>query len=404
MARYGFIARTRLGQSQKGTVEAPDPESAISILQGRDLVVISVSEQKLGPATIGTGKTYHKSVKASDLVIFARSLAAMTEAGLPLLRALEIVGDQARSRRLGSAIGDMVRDIRGGSSFRDAIAKHPTIFSAFWVSLVETGEASGQLTNGLEQIAIHLEKSGVIHRKVISAMIYPLILMGVATVAILIFMLKIIPTFATLYQGLGSNLPLITRIVIGVCDFLTKFFPLVVGFCVLGWFSFSFYINTPVGRWQFDKLKLRLPLFGTLLQSVVAQRFSSNLGTLLKAGVPILHALDISIATCNNKVVASVLENMRSGVREGRPLAEPLSRTDIFPPMVSQMIAVGEQTGKLSTMLDEVAHYYEEQVNTAVDRLTAMLEPIMLIGMGLVIGILVVSMYMPIFQISSTVK
>ena len=404
MARYAFVARTRLGQAQRGTIDAADPESAIAILQGRDLVVISVNEQRSGPAMIGGGKSLHTSVKAADLVIFARSLAAMTEAGLPLLRALEVVGEQARSKRLHDAISDMVRDIRGGSSFRDAIAKHPAIFSAFWVSLVETGEASGQLTRGLEQIAVHLEKSGAIQRKVVSALIYPAILMGVAAVAILIFVLKIIPTFASLYANLGGELPLLTKIIISSCSFLVRYFPIFCAIGILLWLSFSFYVSTPAGRWQFDKLKLRMPLSGPLLQCVAAQRFTSNLGTLLKAGVPILHAMDISIATCENKVVASVLEHMRSGVREGRPLAEPLSRTDIFPPMVSQMIAVGEQTGKLSTMLEEVADYYEEQVNTAVDRLTTLLEPIMLIGMGLVIGTLVVSMYLPIFQISSTLK
>ncbi|MCM8811820.1 MAG: type II secretion system F family protein [Candidatus Omnitrophica bacterium] len=403
MARYSFVARTRLGQPEKGTIEAPDPESAISILQGRDLVVISVHESKTGPVMIGGGKSYHKSVKAADLVIFARSLAAMTEAGLPLLRAMEVVGEQARSKKLQSAINDMTRDIRGGSSFRDAIAKHPTIFSPFWVSLVETGEASGQLTRGLEQIATHLEKAGAIQRKVVSALIYPAILTLVAVVAVLVFVLKIIPTFASLYAGLGTNLPLVTRMVMAACNTMVRFFPLFLGAVILSWLCFSFYVGTPMGRWQFDKFKLRVPLIGPLLQNVSAQRFTSNLATLLKAGVPILHALDISITTCENKVVASVLEHMRAGVREGRSLAEPLSRTDIFPSMVSQMIAVGEQTGKLSSMLEEVSEYYEEQVNTAVERLTSMLEPIMLIGMGLVIGTLVVSMYLPVFQISSAV-
>ncbi len=404
MPRYAFIARTRVGQSQKGTIEAPNPDEAISILQGRDLVVVSIEEHHAGPATIGIGHRFHKTVRAADLIIFARSLAAMSEAGLPLLRALEVVGEQTRSKRLQSAINDMVRDIRGGSTFRDAVAKHPNIFSPFWISLVETGEASGQLTKGLDQIAIHLEKQGAIQRKVVSALVYPAVLVLVAVFAILIFILKIIPTFATLYAIMGTELPLLTKIVISSCSFLGHYFPLFIGAALLSWFSCKFYISTPVGRWQFDKLKLRLPLFGPLLQAVAAERFASNLGTLLKAGVPILHALEISIATSDNKVVASLLEHMRTSVREGRPLADPLSRTDIFPAMVSQMVAVGEQTGKLSTMLDEVAEYFDEQVNTAVDRLTTLLEPVMLIGMGLVIGTLVVSMYLPIFTLSQAVR
>ncbi len=403
MPQYDFVVRTRTGRSEKGVLEAPNSDEAVSILQARELVVVSISEHRAGPVTLGRGQKYHVGVKAHDLVIFARSLATMTEAGLPLLRAMEIVGEQTRSKRLYNAIAQMVKDIRGGPTFRDAIAKQPSVFSIFWVSLVETGEASGQLTKALEQVAIHLEKAGAIQRKVVSALIYPAILLLVAIVAILIFTLKIIPTFASLYSSFGAKLPTLTLLVLGASTLVRKYFLIVVASTLATWFLLSRYIMTKPGRWQLDKLKLRLPIFGTLFQAVAAERFASNLGTLLKAGVPILHALEIVIDTCENKVVASVLEHMRAGVREGRPLAEPLSRTDIFPVMVAQMISVGEQTGKLSSMLEEVAQYYEEQVATAVERMTTLLEPVMLIGMALVIGTLVVSMYLPIFQLSSAV-
>ncbi len=375
------------------------------MLQARDLVVISVSEGTVArPTSLGLGQRFHNRVKGGDLVIFARSLSAMTEAGMPLLRAMEIIGAQTRSRQMGLCIQEMVRDIRGGSTFRDAIAKHPEIFSPFWIGLVESGEASGQLTKSLEQIATHLEKSGAIQRKVISALMYPAVLLVVAIGAILVFTLKIIPTFADLFGSFGAKLPALTQMVIVLSKLLRTFFPLLILLGMGGWFLFLFYINTKQGRWQFDKFKLRAPVFGPVTQGIAAQDFASNLGTLLKAGVPILHALEIIISTCGNTVVASVLQHVRTSVREGRPLADPLSQTDVFPIMVSQMVAVGEQTGKLSNMLEELARYYEEEVSTAVERMTTLLEPIMLLGMGGVIGVLVIAMYLPIFQISQVVR
>ncbi len=402
MPHYAYVVRNRAGRAEKGTLEAHNPDEAVSILQGRDLIVVSLQEHQPTPATLGQIRRFHQSVKAQDLVVFARSLAAMTEAGLPILKALEVVGSQTRSRRLSSALEEMARAIRGGSTFQEAISRHPTIFSPFWVSLIETGEASGQLTKCLEQIASFLERTGSTQRKVVSAMIYPGILVTVAIIAIFIFTLKIIPTFGALFSSFGAELPFLTRIVIRFSDLLRRYLLIFVVATGLFLVLFRRYAKTPQGRWQIDRMKLRLPLFGPLFQGVTTEQFASNLGTLLKAGVPILHAMEITIDTCDNKVVASVLEHMRAAVREGRPLAEPLSKTDVFPVMVPQMIAVGEQTGKLATMLDELAKYYSEQVETLIARMTSLLEPILLIGMGLVIGILVISMYMPIFQLYNT--
>ncbi len=405
MAQFAYQARSRSGKLEKGTIEAPTSDEAISILQTRDLLVVTIHEQQGAAPTLSMrSKRFHRGVTTSDLLIFARSLSAMTEAGLPLLRAMETTQSQLRSQKLNSALLTMVQDIRGGSTFRDAMAKHTTIFSPFWISLVETGEASGQLTKALEQIAIHLEKSGAIQRKVVSALMYPAVLFFVSIVAIFIFTLKIIPTFASMFASFGADLPLLTQMVIHLSNVLRRYFVLIIAATVGGGFLLSNYLRTKQGRWQFDKLRLQVPLFGPVFQGVAAEQFASNLGTLLKAGVPILHALDIVITTCENKVIAALIENMKAGVREGRPLAEPLGQTDLFPPMVAQMLAVGEQTGKLPDMLGEISHYYEEQVTTAVERMTTLLEPIMLVGMGLVIGTLVISMYLPIFQLTSVVK
>lgn len=398
MPPYTYVARNRLGRVDKGTLEAPNSEEAVSILQGRDLIVISCNESRTKTPTLGGWRGYHRGVRNSDLVTFARSLAAMTEAGLPLLRSMEVLEEQTRSRRLSTAIGEMLRDIRGGSTFRDAMARHPKVFSPFWVSLVETGEASGHLTKALEQIGSHLEKAGSVRRKVVTAMIYPCILIAVAIGAILVFTLKIIPTFASLYANLGGRLPGLTLVVMAFSNLLRRFFPIFLAVAVALGFLFRWYLHTEKGRWQFDRLKLGLPILGPLFQSVAVEEFGSNLGTLLKAGVPILHALEIVTATCRNTVIASVLENARISVREGRSLAEPFTRTDLFPPMVAQLVSVGEQTGKLSTMLEEIARHYEEQVSTTLERLTSLLEPALLIGMAVVIGTLLISMYLPIFS------
>ena len=407
MPQYAYQARTATGRREHGFVEASSAEEAVSILQNRELLVISIQEkQQVVQALGGKGirRRFHQGASQTDLVFFARSLAAMLQAGLPLLRALETIETQVRSRKLSAVILEIVRDIRGGSTFRDALAKHPNLFSPFWISLVETGEASGQLAKSLEQIAIYLEKASAIRGKVISALIYPAILASVAVIAILIFTLKIIPTFASLYASFGAQLPLLTRIIIGFSGFLRRYFLLAAAITALACVLFSLYINTRQGRWWWDGLKLRFPIFGPIFQAASAERFAANLGTLLKAGVPILHALDITIATADNKVMGAVIEQMRSGAREGRPLAEPLTQTDLFPPMVAQMVSVGEQTGKLPDMLEEISKYYKEQVATAVARMTSLLEPAMLIVMGVVIGVLVVAMYMPIFQLGSVAR
>lgn len=407
MPHYAYRARSPSGRPEEGILEASNADEAVAALQNRGLLVISIQEKRQ-PAMTVVGvprrRRLHRGVKPQDLVVFARSLAVMIEAGLPLLRGLEAVGAQVRSQRLNAAISDIARDIRGGSTFRDALAKHPAIFSPFWISLVETGEASGQLTRSLEQIAIHLEKAGVIQRKVVSALIYPAILTVVAVAAVLVFTLKVIPSFDTLYSSLGAELPFLTRIVIALSNLMRGFFPLLVAGTLLAYFLVSTYVKTRPGRWQLDRLKLRLPVLGPIFQGASAEQFASNLGTLLRAGVPILYALEIAITTSDNKVTASVIEQMRAGAREGRPLAEPLTQTDFFPPMVAQMLAVGEQTGRLPDMLGEIAKYYEEQVSTAVQRMTSLLEPAMLILMGGVIGTLIVAMYLPIFHLSQAVK
>ena len=410
MPTFRYTARSRVGQTEQGLLEASGEDEAISLLHGRDLVIMSLQQTATGMAQ--TMKRPMRAIRRArggrtnptELITLGRSLATMIDAGLTLLKALETVRPQVQSRQLQDALDGIVQDIRAGHTFQEAVAKHPKVFSKLWVSLIETGEASGQLTKALEQITIHLEKSGAVQRKVISAMMYPSVLICVSVGAILVFVLKIIPTFGNLFANFGAELPLITRLVLMVSNVAQHYF-VPVGLAMgAGIFLFWRYARTEAGRWQIDGLVLNLPIMGQLVQGAAMASFATSLGTMIKAGVPILHGLEITIASTNNVRVARVLEEMRSGAREGRSLAEPLKNSEVFPPMVAQMIAVGEETGKLAGMLDEIAKFYEEVVTTLVERMTSLLEPILLLVMGSIIGCLVVAMYLPIFQLSQTIK
>lgn len=406
MPTYRYLARLRMGRMEQGFIEAANEDEAVAILQGRDLLVTSLKAAALPttPRAAQRQRPRRGRVRATDLITLSRALATMIDSGLPLLKSLETMAPQVQSRRLQIALEEAIQDIRSGSTLRDAIAKHPKVFSKLWVSLIETGEASGQLTKALEQISIHFEKTSEVQRKIVSAMIYPCILIAVATFAILIFVLKIIPTFGTLFEGFDVQLPWMTQVVLTFSR-LTRQYALGGLAAVAGvWFLLWRYARTPIGRWQLDGILLRLPVIGQLVQGACVTAFATGLGTMIKAGVPLLHGLEISIASTANTRVADLIEQMRSGAREGRPLADPLHTSDIFPPMVAQMIAVGEETGKLANMLDEIAKFYEEQVTTLVQRLTGLLEPALLITMGLVIGFLIIAMYLPIFQLSQSIR
>lgn len=407
MPLFRYTARTRTGRPEQGLLDAPTEDEAVTILQGRDLLITGLeltTQVAAGPASRSTRRTRGGRVTTTDLVTFGRALGTMVDSGLPLLKSLETMIPQVQSRQLRDATQEIIHDIRAGSTFRDAVAKHPKVFSKLWVGLIETGEASGQLTKALEQITIHLEKTGAVRRKVISAMIYPAVLISVSIGAIMIFTLKIIPTFGELFKSFGAQLPRITQTVLAVSNIIRATAPIWASAIALSGLLLWRYAKTAVGRWQIDGFLLRVPLIGQLVQGAAMAAFATGLGTMIKAGVPLLHGLEITIASSPNVRVAEVLEQMRAGAREGRPLVDAIRNSELFPPMVAQMIAVGEETGKLANMLDEIARFYEEQVGTLIDRMTTMLEPILLIVMGTIIGILVLSMYLPVFQLSSAIQ
>ena len=336
--------------------------------------------------------------------MFSRELATLLSSGVTLIKSLDILCKQVESRTLLHAVEQIKKDIEGGYTFQNALRKHNKIFSDFWIHLVETGEASGHLPSSLDQLAGYMEESENLKKKITSAMVYPIILLTVATGAIAIFLLKIIPIFEEIFKGFNVDLPVLTQMVINVSNIARKYFLVVIGSLVALIFVGKKYVSTEKGRWQFDDLKFKLPLIGPLSREISTERFASCLSTLIKSGVPILHALEMSEKIASNKVMEKELRDVRIAVRDGKGMAQTMQQGAMFPPLVTQMISVGEEIGELGKMLDRISSFYKERVNTFVTRLTAMFEPIILVFMGIVVGVLVVAMFMPIFNISSAIK
>ncbi|MCG2704005.1 MAG: type II secretion system F family protein [Candidatus Omnitrophica bacterium] len=389
---------------------AEGQNEVIEILQRRSLLITSVEQIVVRQKTIKSSfqisqkAMLSRRVKNDDLCIFARQLGTLLNAGVPLLRSLAVLARQISSAPLRDAIDKIKEDIQSGSTLRDALDKHPKVFSKFWVNLVGTGEASGQLPSVLEQIAQYFESSGELQRKVVSALMYPAILMTVCTGAILVFVIKIVPVFAEMFSGFGSELPPITQLVVDLSNILRAVALPVILLLPLIIFLLVRILKTETGRLYFDRFRLSLPIFGTLFRHIAIANFTRGLGTMISSGVPILYALEIVTKTVGNKVVEDALEVVKDSVRDGKSIAEPLEQSGIFPPMVVLMVNVGEETGELSDMLKHVAVFYEERIAMVVDRLSLLLEPFMLVFMGAVVGFLVIAMFLPIFKLATSVK
>ena len=404
MPFFKYVARDRSGKQLEERVEAVSQEEVVGILQARDLFVVSIGpageEKKVKRST----RRYHHGIKADDLIMFSRELATLLSSGVTLIKCLDILIKQMESQMLLRALEQIKKDVEGGYTFQNALKKHTKIFSEFWIHLVETGEASGHLPASLEQLAGYMEESAALKKKVATAMVYPIILITVAAGAISIFLIKIIPVFAEIFKGFDMELPLLTQMIIDFSNVVKKYFLLGVGSSIGLFFILKKYISTDKGRWQFDGLKLKLPLVGPMFYQICTERFASSLSTLIKTGVPILHALDITQRTVGNKIVEKELNEVKIAVREGRGMAQTMEDSAFFPPLVVQMIGVGEEIGELGKMLDRIAVFYKDKVDTFVTRITTLIEPLVLVFMGVIVGILVVGMFLPIFTISSAVK
>ena len=408
MPSFLYTARDRRGILQTGQLDAVDEDEVVTVLQNRGLIVTRLSHKtaEMGQALQRRqmARRLHGKVTSDDLVLFCQQLATLLEAGIPLLKSLEVLSAQVESRALLVAVEQMRRDIEAGKTFRDALARHPNIFSSFWVNLIETGEASGHLAQSLHHLARYLESVRTLMRKASTALTYPVIMIVAAVIALAIFTLKIIPIFKGVFASMGLELPMLTLIVITVSSFVKQYFVLVVIGAIAAGYVLSQFVRSDQGRWLIDRLQLRLPGFNHFFMHFQLAQFSRGLSTLLESGVPILYGLEIMEHSATNQVYARAIGQVKESVREGKSLAEPMEATGLFPAMVVQMIQVGEEIGELGKMLDRVAKYYEEWLETFIERLAVMFEPIAIMVMAVVIGTIVLAMFLPIFRLAGGVR
>ena len=405
MPKFSYVARNYKGDKTSGIEEASTQEEVVGRLQTRNLLVISVlSEEEArtkadSPLKIKL-KGRHYGINNEDIVLFCRQLATLLGAGITILKSLETISQQSSSRKLYMVLKDLQKNMEAGLSLHESMAKHPKVFSDLWVNLVESGEASGNLALILNRLAGYLERIAAFKSKILSALIYPVMLLVAAIGALLFLTLKIIPTFAELFKGFSMDLPPLTKMLVEVSTFLKKYFLIIViAFAVAG-YLIRRYINTKEGRKRFEQLLLSLPVFGNFYRGLIVERFSSEMSTLVESGVPILYSLEITEHSVGSIIASDIIREIKENVREGKPLSQPLAKSGFFEPMVVQMISVGEEIGELSQMFKKINAFYQEYVETFLTRITAMFEPIMLVFMAFVIGIMVIGMFLPIFQIA----
>ena len=399
MAVFAYQGRSA-GGLQKGEIEAADRTTAVGELRRRSILVTQIAEKPGGKTPAKAGK----KVKDKEMAIFTRQFSTMIDAGLPLVQCLNILAEQSESKNLRQVTGNVARTVEEGSTLAESLRKHQRTFDDLYTNMVEVGETGGILDVVLQRLAVYIEKAASLKRKVKSALVYPSSILGVATLVIVFMLTFVIPTFASMFKEMGAELPVPTRVVIGLSDFVRGYFWL-IGLAMGGAaFGLRSYYRTENGRSIIDALLLKVPIFGPILRKVAVARFTRTLGTLVQSGVPILEALRITATTAGNKLVERAVLQCRASVTEGKTLAEPLKISGVFPPMVTQMVSVGEQTGALDAMLSKIADFYDDEVDTAVATLTSLLEPIMIVILGVIVGGLVVAMYLPIFKLVTLIK
>jgi len=406
MPVFVWEGRTAQGRIIKGdNLEAPTLEAALARLREQRIRPIPnrVREKGKGLEREISIPGFGDKVTTKDISLATRQLATMIDAGLPIVQCLDILAEQSENKMLRNTIATVRKDVEGGSTLADALRKHPKVFDDLYVNMVEAGEAGGILNTILNRIALFIEKANRLKKKVKGAMIYPCAIIFVAIVVVAVLMIWVIPVFAELYGSMGKALPVPTQICINISNWFVAYWYVLLGSAIGVVAAISLYYKTPQGRMNIDRLLLRLPIIGDLLRKVAVARFSQNMALLLSSGVPILDGLAITGKTAGNKVVEKAIMESRVSISQGKTVAEPLRDSKIFPPLVCQMVAVGESTGGLDAMLRKVAELYEEEVDDAVANLTAMMEPLIMVILGVILGGLVIAMYLPIFQMGSLV-
>jgi type IV pilus assembly protein PilC len=393
--------RTLAGETQSGEIEVARQEEVVEQLRKKRILVTSVRPKSGGfrmPNIGGTG------ISTKDLAIFTRQFATMISAGLPLVQCLDILAKQSSKPSFGRVIGDVTREVESGSTLSDSLAKHKKVFDDLFRNMVAAGEAGGVLDEILMRLANYIEKADALKRKIQSAMVYPIVVLTVALGATAFMLIFIIPTFAKMFMDFGGELPLPTKIVLMMSHFLQSFWWVLLLVGVAAVVLFNRYYATEGGTRTVDGMLLKFPVLGDVLLKGAVARFTRTLGTLIASGVPILGGLEITARTAGNRVIADAIMTARASIREGETVAAPLKTSGVFPPMVVQMISVGEQTGALDEMLTKIAVFYEAEVDTAVDTLTSIIEPVMIVVMGGIVGGMVVAMYLPMFKLISVVS
>jgi type IV pilus assembly protein PilC len=397
MPAYVWRGKTRDGKAVSGERVADSKEAVMALLRRDQILVSSVKEKgkELALPKLGGG------VPAKELAIFTRQFSVMIDAGLPLVQCLEILGSQQENKTFAKILQQTRMDVEGGASLADAMRKHPKAFDDLYTNMIAAGEAGGILDTILKRLATYIEKAVKLQGQVKGAMVYPVAVLCIAAIVIGVILWKVIPTFASMFEGLGAELPLPTRFVIALSNWFVRLLPFLIVFLIVAVIAFRRYYATHGGRRVVDRAILKAPVIGELMQKIAVARFCRTLSTLVSSGVPILDGLEITAKTSGNAIIEDAIMNVRKGVESGLTIAQPLKESNEFPPMVVQMIGVGEQTGALDAMLSKIADFYEEEVDVAVANLTALMEPLVIVVLGTVIGGLVVSMYLPIFQLGS---
>jgi type IV pilus assembly protein PilC len=397
MPAYVWKGKTRDGKAVSGERVAENKEAVMALLRRDQILVSSVKEKgkEVALPKFGGG------VPAKDLAIFVRQFSVMIDAGLPLVQCLEILGSQQENKTFAKILQQTRMDVEGGASLADAMRKHPKAFDDLFVNMIAAGEAGGILDTILKRLATYIEKAVKLKSQVKGAMVYPVAVISIAGIVIAVILWKVIPTFAAMFEGLGAQLPLPTRIVIAMSNWFVRLLPFMVVFIVAFVFLFKKYYATYSGRRVVDRMVLKLPIMGILMQKIAVARFCRTLATLMASGVPILDGLEITARTAGNAIIEDAIMAVRKGVESGLTVAQPLKESGVFPPMVVQMIGVGEQTGALDAMLSKIADFYEEEVDQAVANLLTLMEPVMILFLGVTVGGIVISMYLPLFDLIS---
>lgn len=422
MPTFDYSARTTQGTIQTGHLDAIDADELVAQLQRRGLLVVSIARQELVVSDSSSGQAMsngrrsarapklqtkrrlHNSIKTDDQVLLCQQLATLVEAGVPLLRSIEVVSAQVESKKLLLALDQVHRDVESGTTFRESLARHPKVFTKLWLNLVETGEASGNLATALRQLASHFEAAQHLENEAKTAMTYPLFLIGCAVAVVFLFVYWLIPKFTVIFATMDIELPAITKFVIFISDFSRKYVILIIG----GMFGASFllkkYLSTEGGQWVRDIVLLRIPVFNTMVMYIQLAEFSRGLSTLLDSGVPLLSSLEVLENSATNKVYGQAIGKIKKAVEEGKSMAAPMSETGVFPAMTVQMVQIGEEVGELAGMVNRVAKYYEERVEILISRMTRLFEPIAIVVMGVIVLFIVLSIFLPVFKLATGIK